>query len=367
MVLNESAGNKEISVEIADQALTFVNVWRKTLQVSRQHGWAMVCALLVPVGKMLLGLYGSMVLTLLFVQWNTQPERLGQVQDHAWIILLVSLGIALLGLAIFLNGCWQYMVYWVSLCRNAQQAFENQPMDIPGAHQEVNRFKKGVYARWLAVVFFLLPVLPWLPWCFFPFLALALHTEPALILLVALLVLSVSGLLGIAWLAAQIMLTYGIQALSLEPVSPSILPVMKRSVSLTLQRPWLTLGLQASLFLVTSYILPMPAVFLLRFSRLVQPLDDLNGWLCATVSGSWMDAMPQENEGEILHKVTQVLSTDGHINLLSLAQGVTDSMLGMTISLLLLPLGTIAFTWVYLHLRSVGTSQPLPYSSKPLD
>ena len=36
------------------QTLTLMNVWRKTLQMSRQHGSVMIRVLLLPVGKMLL-------------------------------------------------------------------------------------------------------------------------------------------------------------------------------------------------------------------------------------------------------------------------------------------------------------------------
>lgn len=332
-------------------ALTFWGVMALTLAMARQQGWAFIRVLLPPVSRMALGLYAALVLGLLFVNGLTQPEYAQFTSEYLALVLAAVLAICAGSLFLFFQGTWQYFVAWVSLCRNVEEALEGRPLDFKAAYAMVSGPKKAIYLKWLALLC-LLPAFPLIPIVALPALILLMPQAPAYTLPVLMLIgLLLGGLFGLGWLVVQILLTYGFQVIAFAEEPFSLSAVIGRSVALTRQRPWLTLALQAVLFGLTNYMLPLPTVFLLRFARVLAPLDDLHNWLAEIILGSWADMLHQAGVWAMAGTAMSALQE----NRLSIAQGVTDAVVSLNLSLLLLPLGTIAFTWVYLRLnRPVG-------------
>lgn len=332
--------------------LTFGSIIRRTMNLVRQGGWTMARALLMPVGLIVVGLYSSLALSLWMEQWLAQPAMIAFTQENKVLAILAILLPCLLGLSLFLRGGWQYMVYWASLCRNVRELCENRPMDIKTAYEAIAIHRRPVYVRWLSLLC-MLPLIPLGSLLGLPFLgSLMSPVTPMAGWLLMLAGIFLGGVLGLGWLVAQWLLSYGFQAIALEAVEPTLWPLCRQSARLTLQRPWLTIGLQAVLFLLSNYILTIPAAFLLRFTRILTPLDDLNGWLIHTIVGNFADVL---SPGAMSGLMDQLL-VQMQVNQVSLAQGATDSIISMVTSLLLLPLGTIAFTLVYMGLRGQKTS-----------
>jgi len=335
--------------EFFSQPLTFSAVWRETSAMARRHGLAFMGTLVVPVGKILLGLYGALGVSLAFTNWMSQPGQAFFVEEHRLLVLAVALVLPLAGLLLFINGCWQYVVHWASLCRNVREVLENRPPKFKAAYDVIAQQKKPLFVQWVSLLFVLLPLLPFAPLLLLPLLAGPILQLPNGFIFLAILAgLLLGGVLGLAWLAAQVLLTYGFQILALEETPGSISKIFKESVRLTLRRPWLTLGLQLSLFVATNYVLTVPINTLLRFSRLSQPLDQLHGWFAGSLGVSWQDTIQQMQLSGLAAQVMTQLKSEQ----LTLIQGFTDAIVGVVIPLLLLPLGTMAFTLVYLHLRS---------------
>jgi hypothetical protein len=335
------------------EPLTFGSVMRRTLAMARSHGAAFMRVLLLPVGKVLLGFYGSLAGSLFISQWATQPERLLFFQQYSVLFIALLLVILLLGLGLCFQGFWEYLIYSVSLCRNVREVSEthseNRPPDFKTAYLEIDRHRKALLARWAGIVLVLLPLFPLLPAVGLPLLTALIPQLPIGVMALSVLAgLLLGGLLGLVWLVMQILLTYGLQALALTEAPSNVMTLAQDSMRLTRQRPWLTLGLQVVLFLCTNYLFTVPLVALLRFARLLAPLDDLHGWLSGILLADGMEQMTHLDLGALGAPLLAQLESLRP----SLVSGLTDAAVGGSITLLLLPLGTMAFTLVYGHAQA---------------
>jgi hypothetical protein len=341
----------------AEPERTLAGVLGKAWMLYRQCGWDFTQVLLFPVSKIVLGLYGAIVLSQLFTQWMTQPAQASFTTDHLILVIIVLLGICGVCFFFFFQGAWQYLVYWVSLCRNVPEVLAGQTPDFKAAYAVVEGSKKAVYIQWLALLC-LLPLAPIVTLAGLPAMGLLMAHAPASVFLVLLLLgVLVGGLLGLVWLVVQVLLSYVFQVLALEETLQGIEPVLWRSVTLTRQRPWLTLGLQVVLLILTAYILPILGSLLLRFARVASPLDDLHAWLFGTLLGNIADSIHQAGLWGVAGQGVSLLQA----HYVAMAQGTTDAVVSAILSLFLLPLGTIAFTLVYLGL----SQQEKPLSCFP--
>lgn len=335
--MTESPPGNTISPEISGR-LSLWRILQQTLAYYRQHGAAFTRVLLLPVAQMALASYGCVALVNGLVDYAiTQQTDL--VQNHLWLVLTLIGLICLMALFFVIRGGWQYVVYWASLNRNALEAIEQKPIDFKAAYQAVSQQQKRPYQLLLAI-YCALPLGASLPVLLTPLLiglfsGMSELAGPLLLLVSCLL----SGLLLSIWLVAAVFMSFIFQIAGLEPLPGSPAATLLYSARLTLQRFWATLGLQVILLIVTNYLLNLPLALLLRLLHLSQPLDALNQWLIqSTLEGAHISAKTDMQ--------AQLLSlADSHVP--ELAASVTDAILMLLITALLLPLGTFAFTLLY--------------------
>ncbi len=319
-------------------ALSLWAILKQTLRYYRRHGPAFTRVLLLPVAQLTLSAYGCVALVNWLVDYliTQQPDFV----EHNKPLVLACIGLICLA-ALFgvIRGGWQYVVYWASLNRNTLEAIEHRPIDFRAAYQHVAEGQQRPYQS-LLLAYCALPLAACLPVLLAPALGGLLSNANALagpaLLLGAILF---SGLLFIIWLVAAVFLSFVFQLAALEPLPANPVIPCLRSAQLVRQRFGATLGLQAILLIATNYLLNLPLALLLRALRLSLPLDALHRWIVAsTLEGAHINA----RNGLQAQALSLVES-----HLPELAASVTDSVLMLLITALLLPLGTFAFTLLY--------------------
>lgn len=305
-----------------------------SLKLYIRHWKAFTLTLLWPVGQILLGMYASQILTLLFTQW-AQPFFATFPVPVLSGVLLIALGSVFL----ILRGTWQYLVYWASLSINAWEAEEDRPIDFKGAYQSIVQTKKLSYSV-LVATYFSLPLLVLIP-VFIMSAVGALLGQQMLELLFIVGMLQ-SFVLSLGWILSLILFSFVFQVAAFEkgiPVNPG--PTFMLSAKLVLKRFWETLGLQLIVFLTTNFLIPQPIVLLANLTQLSKPLDWLHHWLIRQLlTGNSQDLVGQPS------LIENLLQNNEHLAQL-LAQTLTAFTIGGTLTLLLLPFGTIVFTLLY--------------------
>ncbi len=297
------------------------------------HWKAFTCVLIWPVGQMVLGTYGSQVINLWLLEYNQ-----GLAMQYPSVAIVLAIFISLLFMGLILRGGWQFMLYWSSLCLNAWEAENGQPLDFKKAYQSLSEEKKAPYAI-LACTYFSLPALTFLPVILLTLLGAFLGPNMLELLLIAGLLQSM--FLGAIWIFSLIPLTFIFQIAAFEKGLPSNpTHTFLLSCKLSLKQFWKTTFLQIAIFLLTNILIPQPLVWALRLSKLSAPLDQLHTWL---IQQSMIGTEATLNS---LPMMGNILGEDfSWVQFLS--QSMTDLCLSCTLTLLLLPLGTFVFTLLY--------------------
>lgn len=314
------------------QRRTFLAILGRSLMLYGRHWQRFTSVLLWPVAQILLGIYASQVLPLLFLN-----IAIPYASGFPWFLIGGVLILALLSMLLMLRGTWQYLIYWASLCENAWEAEEERFIDFRMAYEGLLLQKRTAYTV-LLCAYFGLPFIALLP-----LLVLAplggLLGQSMLELLLVLGVLQ-SMILTVVWFFSLILFSFVFQIAAFEnglPVNPG--HVFMLSAKLVLKRFWSTLFLQITVFLTTNLLIPHPLIWLARMTHLSAPLDWLHGWLLReTLRG----------DESVLQSLPFIggLMTDEQLSGV-LIHSLTDMTLVSTVTLLLLPFGTFVFTLLY--------------------
>jgi hypothetical protein len=307
----------------------------QSLKLYARQWKAFTGVLIWPIGQMILGVYGSQIINLWLLEQNQ-----ALAMRFPWAAIGLIIVVTLLCTGLILRGGWQFMLYWASLCLNAWEAENGQPLDFKKAYLSLAREKKGPYAI-LACTYFSLPILTFLPVIFLSLLGAFLGPNMLELLMLAGLVQSL--LLGGLWVVSLIPLTFIFQIAAFEnglPTNPAHTFLL--SCKLVLKQFWRTTSLQITVFLLTNILIPQPLVWLFRLFRLSAPLDQLHGWLIEQL----MLGLDGEPAFKNLHLWENLLG-EGFSWVQFLSQTLTDLGLSCTLTLLLLPVGTLAFTLLY--------------------
>ncbi|MCE3236748.1 MAG: hypothetical protein K0Q50_2939 [Vampirovibrio sp.] len=329
------------------QGLTLFSILKETARLYRRHWLAFTRVLLPPVGLMVLTFYGfNILLALLNIQLT---DNMQLVQTYFWAFIVSSMLLALVSTALVLKGGWQYVVYWASLNRNAQEVIEQTPPDFKAAYRHIAK-EQGWPYKTLVALYCALPLLACLPVIGAPVLGslaggsdASSFTGPLFLLMGFLL----SGLLLIIWLAAAVFFSFIFQITAFEGLSASPAVTFLQSARLTLKRFWATLGLQAILLIATNYLLNYPIALLIRLLGLSLPLDRLHQWMLMSFLNGLEPASPLHDQAISMLRE----------HLPEFASGLTDSLLMVVITALLLPLGTFAFTLLYQDIKRLHTAR----------
>ncbi len=315
----------------------------------REVGLSFTWALVPAVAQLLVGIYIAMMGSLWFETWMASAAQVDYAMTHPSLVVIAILLIGGGGLFLFFRGSWQYLVHWVSLCRNVQEFVDGETPDFRAAYADWFGPDAGqnkvLLAEWL-VLWCCLPALPLLPLVGLPLLGALLAVPPGVSIALMIVGFLAGGLFGLVWLGLQFLLTYGFQVVALEGQGESLWPLLWRSGRLAVRHPWLTLLFQVVLFVSTNFVLVVPVVKLLRVIRVLAPLDAVHQWLAGVLAGNASELL--QNAG-VLQQVTTPLKLL-HVDLLTVGPSITDSVVGLTITLLLLPLGTLVFTLTYLEM-----------------
>lgn len=314
------------------------NGWQMIRDCFRSYGkhwYALTQPLLWPVIQVALGSYACIG----FNYWLTEQFTLGVGAANVGSLLGLFALMALITIGTLwfvLRGFWQYLVYVVTLSQNAVEALNNQPIQPETHYQMFVKENAGPYQN-LLLAYLAVPLLVFV-------LALALSAVFVGAAnspdwgVKALAVLLVVGLQFVSWLIIYVVMflfTFIFQIAAFEPLSRNPVPVLKRSISLVAKRWPLLLGLHIGLWFITSLLAPGLMTLLLRVLWISRPLDGLNQWIFNIAFQGLGQLLPPDTQ----HLLPADVST--------LIGGITDSILGMMITALLLPLGTLFFTYVY--------------------
>ncbi|WP_303673836.1 hypothetical protein [Vampirovibrio chlorellavorus] len=305
------------------------------LSLYAKHWKAFTCALIGPVTQMVAGAYGSQGINL----WLLDQNQVLAMR-YPWTAIGLSIVITLLCTGLMLRGGWQYVLAWASLCLNAWEAENGQPLDFKKAYQSLSAAKKAPYAI-LACTYFSLPALAFLPFIFLALLGVFLGPSMLELLIIAGILQSL--LLGALWVASLIPLTFTFQIAAFEnglPANP--VHTFLLSSKFVLKQFWKTTCLQITVFLLTNILIPQPLIWLFRLFQLSAPLDQLHRWLIQQL----MAGMGTEGDFNSLPLWKSLLGEDFSW-VQRLSQTLTDLSLSCTLTLLLLPLGTLVFTLLY--------------------
>ncbi len=302
-----------------------------------KHWQPFTKVLLWPILQIYLGIYVSQVLTLALIDWMNaccQPF----VSENWWVPLTAILLVLLASVSLIFRGSWQYLIYWASLCINTWEAMEGQFVDFQTAFNQFIWQKQTAYTM-LIFTYFALPLVTLLPAILLGLLGLLIG--PQMLELLLLVGIVQSTLLMVCWLISLVGLSFVFQISAFEkgiPIDPR--HTFLYSVKLVLKRFGTTVKLQLLVYLLTNLIIPFPLVLVCRLLHLSQPLDALHLWILQKTLSGTPDLWQQIPFVDFLPvPVTQLNSL--------LAQGLTDMALGILITLLLLPFGTILFTLLY--------------------
>ncbi len=305
------------------------------LSLYARHWKAFTGVLIGPVAQMVVGVYGSQIINLWLLDQNQ-----ALAMRYPWVAIGLTIVVTLLCTGLILRGGWQYMLYWASLCLNAWEAENGQPLDFKKAYQSLSNTKKAPYAI-LACTYFSLPALALLPFIVLSLLGASLGPNMLELLMIAGVLQSL--LLGALWVASLIPLTFTFQIAAFEnglPFNP--IHTFLLSSKFVLKQFWKTTCLQITVFLLTNILIPQALVWLFRLLKLSTPLDQLHSWLIQQL----VTGMEGEMSFNSLPLWKSLLGEDfSWIRLLS--QTLTDLGLSCTLTLLLLPLGTLVFTLLY--------------------
>lgn len=317
----------------------FARNLRESLQSYKNHGVAFTRVLIRPILLQLVGVYGCLILTYLVLEgllalFGTNPLLIG----------LVTLPLAFGTILIFCRGFWEYMIYMVSLCRNAEEAWQGQSPDFAAACAATSR-KKASYAAYLLMLVGLqmIPV-----FCFWLVTVLALGFGRVLGQVASLFIMVSGGLLAgivlVAVILAMVYVSLGFQVLAFEKVQsdPSYIP--KRSIALVKGRFWRVAGLQALWLFLTTALIPGLIILLFQVTGLAGPLNMFHHWLLALILdqaqplGGGLDPIPN------YEAIYSLLNAQRPL----LADVLSSTLISTVAPMLLLPLGSFSFTRVYL-------------------
>lgn len=321
---------------------TFGRILAESFKLYLMHGWPFTRPLLLPMAMIILGLYGCIGLTSLYL------KAMEPYLDGPLSIILVLLGFFLIFCVTFLvlkTGFLQYIFYIVSLCNNTAQVLQGEKPDFKAAYQEIFKTKLKPYAM-LLTGYFIPSLIALLPPVLAIMLAALFQTPAVTILLIAVGFLA-SLALGAAWVIYVFFLTYIFQITAFESVPLNPLPTFRESAVMTWQAPFKTFFMQVLLLLLTSYIIPCPLVWLLRAMNLTYPLDLLHR---SFTGGLLQGLAPEAGWGEMVDSYDMIYPIIQEF-FQHLPAMLTDSLLGAVITSLLLPLGTFAFTLLYFDIK----------------
>lgn len=316
----------------------------RSLKLYARHWKPLTLTLLWPLGQVWLGIYASQILPLFFMRWMAPHFAYFPVPILGGILLITLLCVALM-----LRGTWQYLVYWASLCLNAWQVEEGQPINTRAAYLSMVQDKKLPYSV-LIGTYFTLPLIVFLP--FLVMLTLSLMLGQPLQELLLLVGILQSAVLSLVWLFSLILFSFTFQVAAFEngiPVHPG--PTFRLSAKLALKRFWDTLVLQLIVFLITNCLIPQPIVLLASLTRISQPLDWLHLWILQeTLGHSAQDLLTTSP------LLAALLNPNGAL-FPELARALTAISIGSVVTMLLLPFGTLVFTLLYKNILRYDRSK----------
>lgn len=334
----------------ARQSTTGQDFWslcRHTLLLYKKHGISMTRVLVWPTLQIMLGAYGCLALSYVFINAAATTYRAIFVEQYLWLTFVILALIFVLTMGPFFRGFWQYLIYMASLNLNVAEALENRPIDCKAAYQAITSEKEKPYFAMLLAYFvaFVAGSVPFM--LIAPLVAIAkvMGAFPEWLGNIAYLLLLLPAL------AVWILLTFTFQIVAFKPVSKNPLHILKRSVTLVWTRPIATTGFQILLLALTSTLIPLPIAWFLRLTRLSTPLDWFHTWMLRLVLEG---TAPANDAWSTIPNYMELYGQiEGQIG--DIAKYLTESCIVSLVMGLLLPLGTIAFSLLYRDLTQQST------------
>lgn len=322
--------------------LLYVRHWRSFTQ-----------QLVLPVFWQLVGLLIAIIGPIRMVNYM---ERAYDIHEPAWLIAGM-LAPFLPGVYLFGRGFWEYLVYMVSLNRNAAQVIHQASPEFKPAYRHVTakataftNVLLAYMALWMLPVACILlpPVLlaglgpAWTPW------------------------LSLGGMVlaGVMMLVVAVLSVYfslGFQVLAFESVTANPFKVLQRSYQLVDGNFCRVLAIALVLGVLTNLVLP-------NLLTLVLDLAQVTAWISTTLAqGLVAEVMENVKLAPVLGYDAAVVMVDDflmtHVSDVSMA--LVQSTMVSLVTFFLLPLGTFAFTLLYGDLMARGHSTSIEEALTP--
>jgi hypothetical protein len=320
-------------------------ILKKSFVLYLSHFGPFTHVLLAPVGLMVVGAYACIGLSHLYIE---QAEIFlgGYTPGNIGFVLLGLLVVMLGPFLLFKKGLIDYAIYMASLCGNAMDVLNGKAPDFKETYTAFAKEKFKPYIV-LLTAYLLVPLLAFLPFITGSLLAGLIRAEgvPALVFGSGLLLSLGAGIISTIGL---ILLSFIFQVAAFEKLNLNPLPALLQSSRMVLHAPFRTLILQVILMILTGTVLPLPLSGLLRLLGLALPLDFLHrGFVDSLLS----DIAPESGWGDYIPYYDWIYGfLCSHVQAISAS--LSDTLVMATITSLLLPLGTFAFTMLYWDVQS---------------
>jgi len=310
------------------------SIFLDTLEIYYKNFFSFARVMLYPVFGQLVGMVLIFFLTYIYRVYildNLSPDQLG---SGLIFLLLALLLLVLPGFAIFISSFWEYMVAMVSLNTMTEEIMKKGEISNFKAHNAQVKLKSNEYIVLLLFITLMWSVLFLIPFSSF---FLGVFVNSAVISLVFGLLLFITAIL--CWFVA-VKISVAFQIFAFENISP--IETIKKSWKVTGNNFWRISFFGAAFIFITAFLLPE------IFTSLAQKYDVLS--FLRVPFKSYMQLFAYNDI------FAQILS-DAKLTVDSLSDNLALSMISLSATLFLLPLGSSAFTLLYFDLSDKNSRQ----------
>ena len=340
------------------QKQSIVDIFMASTRLYAKHGWPLTRPLVLPMLYQLFGIYGSIAGSYYLLDYFEARILAGDTQAFTllWVTVLPW---TLFTVGVFCMGFWQYIVYFASLNINCAELVQEKTPDFKAAY-------KAIEAKtWPYVLILKLLILVQIAWffVFFGSFALALYVKtPPINVIICLTGMGVSMVLALAGVILSVYFSMSFQVLAFEEVPLNPITTAQKSFSYIWKNFWRTVLLLLIMLALTAFIAPTLFTVIARPLYLLYPVDVFHQWFVGMVIEGMQPSLdfsvdvPLGPFSKTIH-----LGRFFTEQVPSLAAMCSDSLVGLLITALMLPWGTMAYTLLYGDLRCrLETPEPTP-------
>ncbi len=341
------------------QSRSVLRIFRDSIRLYAQTWMPFTATLAKPLFLILAGCYGCLAGSYVLLDLATQHYGDFFYANPLMLIVLIT-PFALVTLSFFIQGFWEYLVYFSSLGLNAAQIIQEKSTSSPPTSSKINTpdFKAAyqcvldrspLYTSFLVFIVCvqLVPVLIGILGYFSMEMVSENYRFFTLIPSVSLFIV-----LTIASVILSFLVALGFQLIAFEPELKNAMQLIRRSLSISVGQFIRIAYLISITTFIASYLIPELIYFIFKVTKLITPIDQLHIWLTALITEGLDPSANQSTQDlsfplyDQAYQLLKSSDSQGH-----LGTYLSKSVFVGVVNALLLPFGTYVFTMMYLDIR----------------